>query len=93
MPAVIPNILPEQAGTDSQSYTLFHGFFESLLLRESENTIASAKGHGNEKNGRMIILVLKDVSQALEKKDNEHKFISNSMVDMVKKYTDLVQCI
>ena len=39
-----------------------------------------------KKNGRIIILVPKGVSaEALEKKDNDHKFISNSMVDMVEK--------
>jgi len=55
-----------------------------LLLREDENTIASAKSPGNEKNRHMKIPVHKDASEAFEKNDNDHKFISNNIVGMVE---------
>jgi len=56
-----------------------------LLTIEDNNTIASAKSSSNEKNRHMKNPVPKDISEAFEEKDNYHKFIFNSMVDMVKK--------
>jgi len=56
-----------------------------LLTRDHEPTIASAGISGNEKNGHMKTSTPADTSEALEKRDNHHKFISNSTVNMVVK--------